>query len=57
MGADEKDELIKFRKPRRSQDSLRIDGVAAAVNGLARAMLDSGPINYTGLMSVGEKAA
>lgn len=53
VGADEKDELLKFRKPRRKSDSLRIDGVAAAVNGLARAMLDVGTINYTGLMSVG----
>lgn len=38
VSAKEENDNLMFRKPERKKDSARIDGIAAAVNGLARAL-------------------
>lgn len=47
LSTESKDDLLKFKKPDRYKDSTRIDGLQAAADGMARAMLDtSGPSVY-----------
>jgi phage terminase large subunit-like protein len=39
LSTESRDDLMKFRKPDRQKDSTRIDGLQAAADGMARAML------------------
>lgn len=39
LSTEEHNDLLKFRKPERQKDSTRIDGLQAAADGMARAML------------------
>lgn len=39
LSTEERNDLLKFVKPERQKDSSRIDGITAAVDGLARAIL------------------
>jgi len=54
LTAKESNDNLMFAKPERSKNSSRIDGISAAVNALARAILASpGVVTYSGLRSVG----
>lgn len=46
LSTEERNDLLKFVKPERQKDSSRIDGITAAVDGLARAIVRPGPSVY-----------
>jgi len=52
VAAKEANDNLMFTKPERSKSSSRIDGIAATVNALARAIVPSSGLIYTGLRCI-----
>ena len=52
VAAKESNDNLIFAKPERSKSSARIDGIAATVNALTRALVPSTRMIYTRLRSV-----